>query len=70
MRDAIMRTLAWVLVVWGVAVWATMGFQVLLEISTIEEAAPGVVAGGILVGLGYWLERRARRKRDERREDE
>jgi hypothetical protein len=60
-----LRTVAWVLVVWGVAVWATQGFHLLLGITPVEDMAPGVVAGAILVGVGYWLERRTRRKRDE-----
>lgn len=58
------RTIAWALVVWGVAVWAAMGFNLILNNKAVDKIAPGVVAGAILVGIGYWLERRTRRKRD------
>jgi hypothetical protein len=59
-----LRIIAWVLVVWGIAVWATMGFNFLLGNLTGDKIAPGVVAGAILVGIGYWLERKTRRKRE------
>jgi hypothetical protein len=57
-----LRTLAWVLVVWGVAVWATWGSYLLMGITTPEKVVSAGVGGGILVAVGYWLERKTRRK--------
>ena len=57
-----LRRLAWLLVVWGVAVWATWGAYALLGITALEKVVPAGMSGGILVALGYWLERKTRRK--------
>jgi hypothetical protein len=56
------RNLAWWLVVWGVAVWAIFGYQLLFGLTTIDKiVTPGIV-GGLLVALGYWMKSKTRRK--------
>lgn len=51
------RILAWILVVWGVAVWATWCYYLLLGIATPKEVVFAGVGGGVLVWAGYWLKR-------------
>jgi hypothetical protein len=63
-----LRTLAWLLVVWGVAVWATWGFQVVMGVAPAQNLIAAGIGGGILVAVGYWLERRTRRKPPDRQE--
>jgi hypothetical protein len=57
-----LRTLAWALVVWGVAVWATGAAYLFIGITSAQQTVGAVISGGILVALGYWLERRTRRR--------
>jgi hypothetical protein len=52
------RILAWLLVVWGVAVWATWGIYFLMGIAPVEKVVLATVGGGLLVAMGYWLERK------------
>lgn len=61
-----LRNFAWLLVVWGVAVWATWGFYLLMGIAPPEKIVPAGVGGGMLVAVGYWLERKTRRKTSNR----
>jgi len=55
------RILAWVLAVWGVAVWATWGWYLLMGIATPENVVSAGVGGAILIAVGYWLQRKTRR---------
>jgi hypothetical protein len=57
-----LRILAWVLVVWGVAIWATWGAYFLMGIATADKLVSTGLLGGIFVAVGYWLERNTRRK--------
>jgi uncharacterized membrane-anchored protein len=57
-----LRTLAWIFVVWGVATCAVWIFYLPLGIATVEQVLPAEVGGGILIAVGYLLERKTRRK--------
>jgi hypothetical protein len=56
------RIVAWALVVWGVAVWATWGAYLLLGVATPQKVLSAGVTGALLVAIGYLLERKTRRK--------
>ena len=58
----ILRTLAWLFVVWGVATCAIWIFYLFLGIATGEQVLPAEVGGGLLMAVGYGLERKTRRK--------
>ena len=61
-----LRALAWILVVWDVATCATWIFYLFLGIATVEQVLPAEVGGGVLMAVGYWLERKTRRKPTDR----
>jgi hypothetical protein len=52
-----LRILGWLLVVWGVAVWATWGSYYAMGIAGPEKLVSSGIGGGILIAIGYWLKR-------------
>ena len=65
--EPMLRAFAWLIVVWGVAVWTTGVVKPLLGIGRPEDVLTAGVAGAVLVVPGYWLERRDRSRRTPRR---
>jgi hypothetical protein len=57
-----LRILAWLLVIWGVATCVTWIFYLFLGIATGEQVLPAEIGGGLMMAVGYWLERKTRRK--------
>ena len=64
-----LRILAWVLVVFGVAILATWGAYFLMGLAIGEKLVSTGVVGGIVVAAGYWLERNTRPKPPDQQSD-
>jgi hypothetical protein len=55
-----MRLGAGLLLLWGVGVWMVGGFNVYRGIAPPEKLIPAGIGGAVLVGLAFWLDRKAK----------